>query len=857
MFGPLATSTLVANWFHLHRGRALGVTAVGASVGGLIFPVVATRLMQEIGWRGATMAFAGVLLLFAVPLWRLIVNRPELIGETPDGGHSGEPNHSSADDARAAETTEGNPEIVPGIEDQSLLRSSNFWVITAIIGLAFCSTSTLIAHLVPYATDLGFEPQRAAVLMSAYAGAGAIGRLLCGYLVDRVDKRLASWIVFAVLTVGWGSLVVAPSYSGLLAASIGMGLGVGGIMPLWGALTGACFGRAIFGRAMGLMTPLMLPFNLAGAPIAAYAFDRTGSYTLVLSAFLGTFMLGAVVIAFLRIPRVEPGTRIALALSLSLMTIACGTVVPTEPVRRLEVATHAGRLVGSEADGVRRFLGIPFAAPPVGDLRFRVPRPPAPWIGVREATEFGPVCAQARVQAGAFEVEGNEDCLHLNVYTPTESLSRGEANLPVLVWIHGGGRRVGDGRRDVSEFVRDTQSIVVTIQYRLSHFAFFAHPALSVEDPERLASGNYGFLDAIAALRWVRNEIEAFGGDARRVTIAGLSGGGSMVCGLLASPRAAGLFGRAIIQSGSSCWFPTDPIEIAEARGVDNATALGCSDPADIATCLRKQSVSAFYAALGRMLNNPFSPGSTESFAAMPMLGARSGHQVDGDVFPRSWPEAFHAGVFHRVPVMLGVSQHEGRLTYGQLLYDMGGESVGAEDYRRALWGLTGSEAVARAAVARFPLTPGGPSAAEAFADVATDAHYHCPLGEMAQAISRFVPTYFYAYQVPGPQVSERIELGAYHGADTDTLFGDGYRESLRPFGPRQARAAKTLRAYVARFMRTGDPNGAGLPRWPALDVASGERHLAFDDAPHPASGLRASACEFWRDHEWEALPDF
>jgi MFS family permease len=196
--------------------------------------------------------------------------------------------------------------------------------------------------------------------MSAYAGAGAFGRLLCGYLVDRVDKRLASWIVFAVLTAGWGALVVAPSYAALLVASIGMGLGVGGIMPLWGALTGACFGRAVFGRAMGLMTPLMLPFNLAGAPIAAYAFDQTGSYALVLSAFLGTFLLGAVVIAFLRIPRIEPGVQIALPLSLCLITIACGWDAPTEPVRRLDFETHAGRLIPGGSDELRHAPGFLF-----------------------------------------------------------------------------------------------------------------------------------------------------------------------------------------------------------------------------------------------------------------------------------------------------------------------------------------------------------------------------------------------------------------------------------------------------------------------------------------------------------------
>ncbi len=549
-----------------------------------------------------------------------------------------------------------------------------------------------------------------------------------------------------------------------------------------------------------------------------------------------------------------------------LLSIACATFAESEGDSHLEVETAAGTLIGSEAEGVRRFLGVPFAAPPVGELRFRAPLAAAPWQGTRDARRFAPVCAQARVQAGALEVEGDEDCLYLNVYAPSGTPETSETqqiaeidggNRPVLVWIHGGGRRVGDGRRDVADFVRDTGSLVVTIQYRLSHFAFFAHPALSAEDPSRLASGNYGFQDAIAALRWVREEIAAFGGDSRRITIGGLSGGGSMVCGLLVSPQAAGLFDAAIIQSGSSCWFPTDPIGLAEARGQKNAEALGCAGPGDVAACLRAQPVPAFYAALGRMLNNPFSPDSTESFAAMPMLGARSGHQVDGHVFTRSWPQAFHAGAFHRVPVMIGVAQQEGRLIYGQLLYDMGSHSFGEEDYARALLGLTGSPRMARAAADHFPFDGTGISVAEAFADVATQAHYTCPLSEMAAEIGRFAPTYFYEYRVPGPLVSDRIELGAYHGADTDTLFGGGYRDALRPFGPRQKQAAETLRGYVARFMRTGDPNGVGLPRWPLHEATSGALHLAFDDAPHVANGLREAACRFWREQSWEALPRF
>ncbi len=297
MFGPLATSTLVANWFVAKRGQALGVTAVGASIGGLVLPVAATRLMEDVGWRGAVLAFAGMLALFALPLWLAVIDRPERIGARPDG--------VDVDDSPAGADLLGKR--VEASAPASLLTSRNFWVITVAIGLVFCPTSTMIAHLVPYATDLGFAPQRAALLMSAYAGAGALGRLAIGALADRIEKRLACWGVLAILVAAWIAFLLTPSYGALLAASVGLGFGVGGIMPLWGALTGACFGRAVFGRAMGLMTPLMLPFNLAGAPIAAYFFDRTGSYTGVLSAFLVAFVFCAMVVALLRIPQVEPG----------------------------------------------------------------------------------------------------------------------------------------------------------------------------------------------------------------------------------------------------------------------------------------------------------------------------------------------------------------------------------------------------------------------------------------------------------------------------------------------------------------------------------------------------------------------
>jgi para-nitrobenzyl esterase len=485
-------------------------------------------------------------------------------------------------------------------------------------------------------------------------------------------------------------------------------------------------------------------------------------------------------------------------------------------------------------------------------LRFRSPGPAPTWQGERSAREFGAPCPQIGIGEGAPALFGEEDCLSLNVHVPHVEAQK----LPVLVWIHGGGRRVGDARRDVSAFVRDTQTIVVSIQYRLDHLAFLAHPALTREDPARLASGNYGFEDAIAALEWVRDEVAAFGGDPERVTIAGLSGGGTMVCGLMVSPHAAGLFQRAIVQSGGGCWFPTESIELGERRGDQTAAKLGCAAEEDAAACLRAQDVGAFFEA-GSLVDNPFPLGSSEWFGAQPLLGGRSGHLVDGHVFPRSWPSAFEAGAFQRVPTMIGVTEHEGRRVYAELLYAMGAPVVNAASYPRALTGLTGSEALGKATARHFPLGPGGGSPAERFADVATDAHYTCPHAELAAAVARHAPTWLYQFRVAGPRRSEDLELGAYHGVDTELLFGADAWGPLPTLSPEQRAAARTLRAYVANFMRNGDPNSGPLPSWPAHGVESGEQHLDFSADPHASVGLRERACRYWRHARWEMLPGF
>jgi len=331
-----------------------------------------------------------------------------------------------------------------------------------------------------------------------------------------------------------------------------------------------------------------------------------------------------------------------------------------------------------------------------------------------------------------------------------------------------------------------------------------------------------------------------------------------MVCGLLLSPQAAGLFEAAIIQSGGGCWFPTDPIELAESRGREVAEQLGCEDEEDVAGCLRARPVEAFFE-IGSAVPNPFEPGSTEYFAAQPIQGGSTGHLVDGHVFPRSWPEAFQIGAFQHVPIMISVTQHEGRRVYAELVSEIGAHDFGADDYIPALHGLTGSRELAEAAAREFPLDdPDDPNArtpAETYADVGTWAHYTCPHAELARAVAPFAPTWLYEFRVPGSRQNPKVELGAYHGADTEILFGGGFSGPVPQLGPEQQAAARTLRGYVARFIRTGDPNGADRPEWPRHDEANGARHLRFDEAPRADEGLRETSCRFWRSVDWKRLP--
>jgi MFS family permease len=297
MLGGLASSTLIANWFVAQRGAALGLAAMGISVSGVVMPLVGTFLIGLYGWRMTFLLYAAIALFTVAPavfVW--VVHRPEDVGQGPDGERPPEMQMHGAPLSAEREL---------GV--RAILGDRNFWIIGTVIALNFSALGALLTHAVPHATDLGWSPAEAALLLSAMAGAGAIGKPLFGVLTDRVDKRAAVLGAAGLQLVGVELLLHARSYPALLTAGAIFGFGMGGVVPLQGALVGAAFGRQAFGRVMGLLIPVMMPLNVIGSPLAGYVHDRTGSYALAFRVFAGMFALSMVVLAALRLPALEPG----------------------------------------------------------------------------------------------------------------------------------------------------------------------------------------------------------------------------------------------------------------------------------------------------------------------------------------------------------------------------------------------------------------------------------------------------------------------------------------------------------------------------------------------------------------------
>ncbi len=483
------------------------------------------------------------------------------------------------------------------------------------------------------------------------------------------------------------------------------------------------------------------------------------------------------------------------------------------------VVTAAGAVRGKATPAMRSFLGIPYAAPPLGALRWRPPRPHPAWEGIRNATAFGSPCPQGASLLGPPST--NEDCLFLNVFTPTSAGSG--SGLPVMVWIHGGGYVSGDASSFLPNRLVARGVVVVTVNYRLGVLGFLAHSSFAAESRDG-SSGDYGLMDQQLALRWVRLNAARFAGDPGNVTVFGESSGGESVQVQLASPTARGLFQRAIVESGGySDSQPT--LATAEATGASFAARIGC--PSQSAACLRGVSVRSLLA------NEPY-------FEATPV--------VDGRLLTRPVTDAIARGLFNRVPVIEGSNHDEFRLFLA--LNELAGSApVSVTGYRSAIAGQFDVDlATADTIAAEYPLRSYA-SPSLALSAAITDAAYACKAREAVQALSKYVPAYQYEFAdeasprfFPGPPVS--FPLGAFHSAELEYLFTlPSYPVHL---DPSQEALSTAMIGLWASFAKTGDP-GSG---WPRYSAATDEAEsLAGPKPAYETNFAAVHRCDFWTRH--------
>lgn len=475
------------------------------------------------------------------------------------------------------------------------------------------------------------------------------------------------------------------------------------------------------------------------------------------------------------------------------------------------VSTDRGPLAGKVVDGgVRAFLGVPFAAPPVGALRWRPPAEPPSWKAPRDATAVGPACPQLTAPGYA---RTDEDCLTLNVWTPPG----GAAAKPVIVWIPGGGFVEGSGGYllyDGALLAAREDAVVVTINDRVGALGFMAHAQLARE-LGRTASPSYGLLDQRAALTWVQRNVRAFGGDPKNVTIVGQSAGAFSVCAQLAMPGSRGLFARAVMQSGACA----DPLYFgareAEAQGKQFAEALGCSDM----TCLRAKSVDAVLHALPQKRGLVLPPG------------VWWGPVVDGTELPAVPLDALRANAGANVPVIVGWNRDEGTL------HTISFKSVTRDERDAFVRAAFGDAAVAPVAE-RYAR----PTFKESLDSIFTDGAFACEAQRVARVLAgRGAPVYL--YQLTHALESPRFHaLGATHNVDLWLLFGN--EEAGIALAPSERPLSHTVMDAWGRFARTGDPSGPGLV-WPRY-TADNDQLLLLDTVPTVASTGKREICAFW-----------
>jgi para-nitrobenzyl esterase len=488
------------------------------------------------------------------------------------------------------------------------------------------------------------------------------------------------------------------------------------------------------------------------------------------------------------------------------------------PVAGPVAGTANGPVRGLANGTVDEFLGIPYAAPPVGALRWQPPQPAASWSGVRDATQFAPHCPQL---GGPFGLAStSENCLFLNVFTPRHH--RAGSHFPVMVWIHGGALVTGESNDyDPTQLVADGVT-VVTINYRLGALGFLAHPALADANGQ---SGDYGLMDQQAALRWVQRNIARFGGNPHDVTVFGESAGGLSTLSQVASPQARGLFERAIVESGSYN-LTQAPLASAESAGEAFATKAGCAS--QTAACLRSLPVST-------ILADQDASGYTPN--------------VNSEVLPETLGTAFATGNFNRVPIINGTNRDEWRLFVA--LDALVGNRVTTSNYQSMISATLGvPAAVAAIIAARYPLAA-YPSPSVALGAVGTDAIFACPALTIDQSVSRFVPTFAYEFSDENapelflPRVS--FPYGAAHASEIQYLMGLPTAAFPQALSARQQRLAATMKGYWTKFAKRGFPATFGTPFWPVFNDLTQEMQSLAPPAPRTETDFASTHnCVFW-----------
>lgn len=497
------------------------------------------------------------------------------------------------------------------------------------------------------------------------------------------------------------------------------------------------------------------------------------------------------------------------------------------PLVSLSVTTQKGVVTGKASGSTRAFLGVPFAKPPTGARRWKAPEEMDSWTGSRQTTALPKPCLQPG-PLGTSPLSGSsEDCLYLNVWTPQAEFSQ---PLPVMVFIHGGGLLFGHTSEkyyDGEQLATRGQVVVVTLQYRLGNLGFLAHPALRKESTYD-GSGNYGFMDQMAGLAWVRANIKAFGGDPTNVTLFGESGGGTSVCHLLASAKAQPLFDKAIIES-QNC--PTRPVATAEAIGKKFSKALGCgdSDAASVASCMRSKGNAAMVTVAALDLLDETNFGQSQYLP-----------NLDNDVVAEDPYERLASGAVKK-PTMTGFNGVEG-LFFVPFVYT----ATEVKDQLKTRLGETAAQKV----LERYP--------AASFANptkqgeqILADHLFYCPSRQVTRHLSEGgAPVYKYLFNHTSQSGSS--PTAPHHAAELPYVFQNLKKMHDAPASV-DLQVERQFLGYWTNFARTGDPNGTGLVAWKKHD-ATLDDYLELTAQTKPGRAWHKAECDAYDQYVWETL---